>query len=106
MRKHMEIFHYVAHELKDVPLFEVNQSKEDNEKVGAIYKDYNNEAPFEEHNVQYSYTSDIVDGNMASVTICNKDLDHPILKANKENSVFQAPHHNLVVLCRLADLGG
>ena len=37
----MDTFHYLAHELKDMPLFE-GTIVEDTERTGAIYNDFDN----------------------------------------------------------------
>lgn len=54
----MEIFHYVADQLKEVCLFEVLQGNEARERTGSIYNDVDNEKPFaDSQNSQvYSFT--------------------------------------------------
>ena len=47
LRNHcMEVFHWIAHELKDEPLFSTGSIEDEQPQSGAIYNDFDRENPF------------------------------------------------------------
>lgn len=78
----MEIFHYVSNELKDVPLFS-SELQEDEERLGAIYNDFDNAAPFDsdEENT-YFFTQPDSPPPPPSPSILPADVNELILDVN------------------------
>ena len=54
----MEIFHWVAHELKNEPLFSTDTYEEESDRIGAIYNDFDNQHPFpsDDETIQYHFS--------------------------------------------------
>ena len=85
----MEVFHFVANELKNVPLFESEMMENGTEKanIGAIYNDFDRESPFveletpsiEPRSPEHVEESDV---------ISQKELDKTLLDADKEYGIF------------------
>ena len=85
----MEIFHYLAHELKSTPLFSC--SVEQPERVGAIYNDFDNENPFDTVTSQFSLSQlfEIGDNVSNSQAVSEGDVDYALLEADKNENIFQ-----------------
>ena len=83
----MSIFHFVAEQLKDVPLFESDRIDiEDDAHTGAIYNDFDRESPFIDTEIPTIEPSQ--ENNRQSQTLSREELDHALLNADKHENAF------------------
>lgn len=80
----MDIFHWVANELKDEPLFS-SAAMDPKERIGAVYNDFDNEIPFQsddEAQLEFSFTQPESPTVYKSAAIGQEDVDTAILSEN------------------------
>lgn len=86
----MDIFHYVADQLKDVSLFESNmmdKTQKNSGRIGAIYNDFDKESPFQ--NTSPMSLEPTSSGSRFATDLVNEeDIDHALLEADREESIF------------------
>ena len=76
----MEIFHYVADQLKDTPLFESDMPElsEENDRTGAVYNDFDTETPFPDTPIS----------TLEPSQECNEDNERPVLTRGEVDSAL------------------
>ena len=84
----MQVFHYLADQLKDTPLFESSiQEQLEGEKVGSIYNDFDCESPYPETSTPIIEPSQEVT-NREEEIISQRELDFALLEADREENAF------------------
>ena len=98
----MQIFHYLAEELKNTPLFETNQEEEEFTK-GAIFNDFDS-TPLgllgtnEEENIQFSQIEpEESDIDMNVNNLVGGEVDRVIIEADDEDGLLHEDLVNIIV---------
>ena len=84
----MEVFHHVADQLKDTPLFESNVMEEEPEQTGALYNDFDQESPFENISTP---AIDLTSSQTIAPLVEEAEVDHALLDADRHENIF-APY--------------
>jgi len=89
----MQVFHYLADQLKDTPLFEATTTSTTSNGFGAIFNDFDNPNPFDgvvNTNLSFSSQStelSTVEGNLQNcVTV--PEVDHAILESDRVEGLW------------------
>jgi len=83
----MEIFHYVANQLKSTPLFESNiETESTKDRIGAVYNDYDQECPFD---IQPTpEIRPIATQTNSRPVLAVRDIDHATIEADNSEGIF------------------
>lgn len=83
----MEVFHYVAHQLRDTPLFESKILRESNEeRTGAFYNDFDQECPFQHDSTPTIKPLESLTQTRPILSV--EEIDHAIIEAEKNEGIF------------------
>ena len=109
----MEIFHYLANQLKGIPIFESDLRKMDkNKESGAVFNDFDfqpDELLSSTHNnTVFGAISNCgvrFDQNDVTFLISQESVDHAVLEADRHEPVFydvlsfEHTHYDIIFIC-------
>ena len=86
----MQVFHYVANELRRTPLFETDYDTSKTPEEAAVYNDFDNEDPFA--NIPSSSTILPIQldtsNNPEEPIITQREVDYALIEGDREESIF------------------
>lgn len=88
----MEIFHYVADQLKNTSLFESSVAEPTDSPTGAIYNDFDSACPFGDSGGSTLEPTQTT-ASASTLLVTQEDMDYALTEADEESNLFDEYTH-------------